>query len=602
MRHVILLGALLAVARGASPTTNAVNTYKTDGTLDAAGSLASCVAGDEAFPEKTTVSFGNFQVDYKKTYKRVVNTAVTPNKVYLLYQRGCPAPTTETAGPNNGIFAVPLTGVKVDSSTFFPWFEYMGDRGAIRGVNGMYTASQCMWKNEISGYTKDVPYGVSYDANGWYTMVDDDSSATTPEVRTDAAGYDAITSVMSSSAFADGPNPILLSDLLEKDYFVQSEWIKYVGLFMNREKTVDDYSKNVRERWVCHSTAANQNVVKKKILWASYYNVTYVAWNADPDSATLMGWEVRKCDHTSNRHRHCKLITAAGGIPAMADVSKLPEAKKKNDGFTYQGMTSEEMIPFLADVDVIILGSTYCDGNTLKGDYSATVSGAECEAGWKDVIRAVTDTTNPGPALNPASYQVYDTFRITDPLGGTDFNNGVHMEPDVILEDYIKTMYPMVNTDHEFVWLRNIMTEGVGSLHKCADDPTKVGCAETGQVLAAKCTDPSAAYVLHMTGGCGGAAGGVYPRWGEDQSLAGCALPATWAQLTQRTENDVAFETGGLGNLMDLPRFGVWLCEEGHACATGDSPFFCFVFDEVDKVFVPWGPDSLLQLTNHTDV
>ncbi|KAJ1467636.1 hypothetical protein T484DRAFT_1858117, partial [Baffinella frigidus] len=161
--------------------------------------LASCVAGDEAFPEKTTV-------DYKKTYKRVVNTAVTPNKVYLLYQRGCPAPTTETAGPNNGIFAVPLTGVKVDSSTFFPWFEYMGDRGAIRGVNGMYTASQCMWKNEISGYTKNVAfgeisgytknvgYGVSYDSNGWYTMVDDDTNSTTPKVRTAATGYDRITS------------------------------------------------------------------------------------------------------------------------------------------------------------------------------------------------------------------------------------------------------------------------------------------------------------------------------------------------------------------------------------------------------------------------
>jgi hypothetical protein len=37
--------------------------------------------------------------------------------------------------------------------------------------------------------------------------------------------------------------------------------------------------------------------------------------------------------------RHCKLITAAGGLPAMEDVSKLPEAKKKRDGMTYQVRT-----------------------------------------------------------------------------------------------------------------------------------------------------------------------------------------------------------------------------------------------------------------------
>jgi hypothetical protein len=60
-----------------------------------------------------------------------------------------------------------------------------------------------------------------------------------------------------------------------------------------------------------------------------------------------------------------------------------------------QGMTAAEMMPFLENVDVIIFGSTYCDGFTVHGDYSATVTGAECEAGWKKVLEEVLEAPAP---------------------------------------------------------------------------------------------------------------------------------------------------------------------------------------------------------------
>ena len=40
----------------------------------------------------------------------------------------------------------------------------------------------------------------------------------------------------------------------------------------------------------------------------------------------------------------------------------------------------------------------------------------------------------------------------------------------------------------------------------------------------------------------------------------------------------------------------MWLCEEGHACANGASSYFCFVYDEIDHVFVPWAPNSQLRI------
>ena len=33
--------------------------------------------------------------------------------------------------------------------------------------------------------------------------------------------------------------------------------------------------------------------MKKKVLWATYYNVTYDSWTGDPEDATAKGWEVR---------------------------------------------------------------------------------------------------------------------------------------------------------------------------------------------------------------------------------------------------------------------------------------------------------------------
>jgi len=73
----------------------------------------------------------------------------------------------------------------------------------------------------------------------------------------------------------------------------------------------------------------------------------------------------------------------------------------------------------------------------------------------------------------------------------------------------------------------------------------------------------------------------------------------TWVSLAGRLESGqgAAFQTGGLGGLSEPLRFEVWVCEEGHSCANGTSAFFCFAFDEVDKVFVPWGPDSMLGLS-----
>ncbi|KAJ1488498.1 hypothetical protein T484DRAFT_1782899 [Baffinella frigidus] len=83
-------------------------------------------------------------------------------------------------------------------------------------------------------------------------------------------------------------------------------------------------------------------------------------------------------------------------------------------------------------------------------------------------------------------------------------------------------------------------------------------------------------------------------NWGQDPSVSTCRLDATWADMIERNREGTgnAFKTASLGDLEDSPRFQVWLCEEGHPCANGTSSWFCFVYDEVDQVFLAWAPNS----------
>ncbi|KAJ1493734.1 hypothetical protein T484DRAFT_1767800 [Baffinella frigidus] len=91
-------------------------------------------------------------------------------------------------------------------------------------------------------------------------------------------------------------------------------------------------------------------------------------------------------------------------------------------------------------------------------------------------------------------------------------------------------------------------------------------------------------------------------NWGQDPSVATCRLDATWEELIERNREGTGnvCKTASLGDLETSPRFQVWLCEEGHPCANGTSSYFCFVYDEELKIFVPWAPNSILQIVADT--
>eukprot|EP00960_Hanusia_phi_P007827 223922-Hanusia_phi.AAC.4 len=90
-----------------------------------------------------------------------------------------------------------------------------------------------------------------------------------------------------------------------------------------------------------------------------------------------------------------------------------------------------------------------------------------------------------------------------------------------------------------------------------------------------------------------------YPfLWGENPSFRNCSLPYSWEEIVVPALKNcsVQYKMGGLGLEM-TDQFQVWICVKNHPCALSASdPYFCFVYDELNQKFVPWGANSDLHL------
>ena len=85
--------------------------------------------------------------------------------------------------------------------------------------------------------------------------------------------------------------------------------------------------------------------------------------------------------------------------------------------------------------------------------------------------------------------------------------------------------------------------------------------------------------------------------WGSPEH-AHCVLPYSWTELLQGYKNNsLTFKAGGLGKLMEENGHETWQCVRDHYCATNaKNPWFCFVYDESNKSFTPWGENEQLEL------
>ena len=90
------------------------------------------------------------------------------------------------------------------------------------------------------------------------------------------------------------------------------------------------------------------------------------------------------------------------------------------------------------------------------------------------------------------------------------------------------------------------------------------------------------------------------PIWGSKE-YRHCHFEWTWKELRQHFKANFfgtmpQFRTGSLAEHMSEGRYEVWVCMQDHYCSDAANKWFCWVYDEVAGAFVPWAPNSILQI------
>ena len=208
------------------------------------------------FPTKLASDFSaGWEVTYHNSYKVI---DVAGDHKIVAYQCGTPVPTVEGA---TMVVQIPFTTVTVMSTTYIPFFELIGYRQAIKGVNGIqYVSSPCLRDAIAAGNVRNIG-----STNGMPSISD-----------INAVGADAV--FIGPWLTLDGVNSptIPVVESVETTAIAGTEWLEYVSLFMNAEEAAASHCAGVASHiaeaeHAVSATIAAGAATRKRVLWVYEY-------------------------------------------------------------------------------------------------------------------------------------------------------------------------------------------------------------------------------------------------------------------------------------------------------------------------------------------
>lgn len=188
----------------------------------------------------------HFSVEMHDSYKVVRSTQAGCNNAYILYHRGTEKPNL---GSEYKYFATPLQRVALTQTVSNTFLEILGVSSAAAVISS-YTTSACLHKRVEDGLAVEYvgpsnPWGGGNDTEHAMQMQSVDAVFTDPF---GASGFEA-------GDF--GAKTICVAETYETEQLSQAEWIKFYGLFFEKETEAATAMCGTASRFACSSIAAN---------------------------------------------------------------------------------------------------------------------------------------------------------------------------------------------------------------------------------------------------------------------------------------------------------------------------------------------------------
>jgi len=267
------------------------------------------------FPTKLASDFSaGWEVTYHNSYKVI---DVAGNHKIVAYQCGTPVPTVEGA---TMVVQIPFTTVTVMSTTYIPFFELIGYRQAIKGVNGIqHVSSPCLRDAIAAGNVQNIG------SNNGVPSISD----------INAVGADAVFS--GPWLTLDGVNSptIPMFEYGELEGIGGTEWLEYVSLFLNAEEAAASHCAAVAshiaeaEHAVSASLAASL-ARRRRVLWAYESNGALY-------SATCPNYYCELVEKAGGDIIDLTSLKTSSGTGSITDFTAFYEVAARSDVWIYAG-------------------------------------------------------------------------------------------------------------------------------------------------------------------------------------------------------------------------------------------------------------------------
>lgn len=391
---------LIIACQNVSNSPNSNNTQKVSSTGTQA--QANCVSdynpNQDYFPYKISVkSAQGFTVEYKKNYKIV--TVKEPwekanqNFQYILVQCGTPAP--QEFKPTQ-IINIPVNSVIALSNTHLPHLVSLNVVDKLVGVNDINRANTSQVQEKIkAGKIESVGNGSSLNIEKIIEL--------NPDLVTTYGTGNPQTDSYPKLAEA-GLKVAINAEYRENSPMGRSEWLKFTGLFFNREEQAEKVFSQINQNYQKMVTKAQAIKKRPQVFTGFNFKGTWYAPG-------------------------CKSYVAQYLTDAGADLICI----ENSEGST--PIAFENMFARAANADYWFNGSQE----------------------WKSLADIIADDKRYGEFKAFKIGNVYNNNLRLNPGGGNDYWESGIINPDVVLADLIKILHPQVLPNHQLFYYRKLV-------------------------------------------------------------------------------------------------------------------------------------------------